>query len=160
MRILMVCLGNICRSPTAEGVLRALVRQAGHESHFFIDSAGMLATHAGQAPDRRSQQAALQRGYDLSSLRARQVNVTDFQRFDWLLAMDHDNLAGLQRLCPDPAWQDKLRLFLSFAPQGGLEEVPDPYYGGVAGFEQVLDLCEAGARGILAMHARQQAEGK
>ena len=160
IRVLMVCMGNICRSPTAEAVLRSKLQQAGLADAVQVDSAGTHAYHVGHAPDKRSQRHAAIRGYELSALRARQVNVTDFQRFDWLLAMDHDNLAGLQRLCPDPAWLDKLRLFLSFAPQSGLEEVPDPYYGGVAGFEQVLDLCEAGARGILAMYARQQAEGK
>lgn len=153
VRVLLVCMGNICRSPTAEGVLRAQVRARGWEDRFLIDSAGTISSHAGNPPDSRSQQAALGRGYDLSLLRARQVKTEDFHRFDWLLAMDRDNLSVLQQRCPAPELASKLRLFLSFAGCPVGDEVPDPYYGGATGFERVLDLCEEGARGFLAAYA-------
>ncbi len=150
VRVLLVCMGNICRSPTAEGVLREQARQRGWEGHFLIDSAGTHDYHRGSPPDRRSQQAALRRGYDLSSLRARPVEIEDFYQFDWLLAMDADNLSILQQRCPEPALRSKLRLFLSFVEETrGAGEVPDPYYGGTEGFEQVLDLCERGAAAFL-----------
>jgi len=147
--VLFVCMGNICRSPTAEGVFRQLVREAGLEHRIHIDSAGTHGYHVGEAPDPRSQRAALRRGIDLSGLRARQVASDDFVRFDWVLAMDLANLAHLQRLCP-PEHGDKVRLLLSFADEVDELEVPDPYYGGASGFERVLDLVEAGGRGLLA----------
>ncbi len=147
--ILFVCMGNICRSPTAEGVLRQ--RAQGHAlgRRLIIDSAGTGGWHAGEAPDARSMQHARQRGYDLSGQRARQVKVQDFAEFDLILAMDHDNLANLREKCP-PQHRHKLALFMHYAPQCGSEVVPDPYYGGAQGFEQVLDYCEQASDGLLA----------
>jgi protein-tyrosine phosphatase len=135
LRILMVCLGNICRSPTAEGVLRHKLQQAGLDEQVEIDSAGTGAWHLGHPPDARSQRHAAGRGYDLAALRARRVSEGDFDRFDLILAMDEDNLADLERLRP-PSSRAELRLFADCA-------VPDPYAGGAQGFEQVLDLVEA-----------------
>jgi protein-tyrosine phosphatase len=136
MRVLMVCLGNICRSPTAEAVLRAKLDAAGLGQRVAVDSAGTGDWHVGSPPDARSQRHAAKRGYDLSSLRGRQVAEADFHRFDLILAMDEDNLADLQRLAPEGSSRAEVRLFASI-------EVPDPYTGGAAGFEQVLDLVEA-----------------
>ncbi len=132
----MVCLGNICRSPTAEAVLRAKLDAAGLGQRVAVDSAGTGDWHVGSPPDARSQRHAAKRGYDLSSLRGRQVAEADFHRFDLILAMDEDNLADLQRLAPEGSSRAEVRLFASI-------EVPDPYTGGAAGFEQVLDLVEA-----------------
>lgn len=148
-RVLFICMGNICRSPSAEGVFRRLLQQEGLEERIQIDSAGTHTYHAGHPPDRRSQQAALTRGVDISALRARLVEPEDFERFDWLVAMDYDNLAHLERVAP-PHLRDKPKLLLSFAPEVAEEEVPDPYYGGPQGFEHVLDLLEAGSAGLLA----------
>jgi protein-tyrosine phosphatase len=150
LRILMVCMGNICRSPTAEGVLRAKMAQAGLAKLVQIDSAGTHNYHPGSPPDERSQQHALARGYDLSKLRARQVQEVDFERFDMIFAMDWDNLALLQADSP-PAHQSKLQLFMQHADQSLKlgEVVPDPYYGGSAGFEQVLSLLEAASDGLV-----------
>lgn len=149
VRVLMVCTGNICRSPTAEGVLRRQATQAGLAHRLEIDSAGTTDYHAGEAPDRRSQHHALRRGVDLSAQRARALRASDFGHFDWLLAMDRGHLAELRRRCP-PEHQHRLRLLMDFAPQATEREVPDPYYGTAAGFEQVLDLVEAGCEGLLA----------
>jgi len=148
IRILFVCLGNICRSPTAEGVFRDLVRKAGPALEVHIDSAGTAGYHIGEAPDPRSRGAALKRGIDIGDLRARQITRTDFTTFDWILAMDRDNLRDLEAKRPSDA-RAKLALFLDFAPQTGRSEVPDPYYGGDADFERVLDLCTAASRGLL-----------
>ena len=131
----MVCLGNICRSPTAEAVLRAKLEAAGLAERVVVDSAGTGSWHIGSPPDVRSQRHAAQRGYDLSALRGRQVAGADFDHFDLILAMDEDNLADLRRLAPGGAHRAELRLFARV-------EVPDPYTGGAAGFEQVLDLVE------------------
>lgn len=147
MRVLFVCMGNICRSPTAEGVFRHRLAQAGLHEHVTVDSAGTGDWHVGKAPDGRSSQAALSRGYDLSSLRARQVQREDFQRFDLILAMDHDNLARLQALRPSSGGAE-LDLFLR-RYQLALDEVPDPYYGGADGFEQVLDMIEQTSDALL-----------
>lgn len=144
----MVCLGNICRSPTAEAVLRTLASRTFPQLELQVDSAGTAAYHVGEPPDRRSQAAAARRGYDLSGLRARQVQRDDFERFDLLLAMDMANLAALQALAP-PDRQGRLRLLLDCADGAGHREVPDPYYGGPEAFEQVLDLAEHAARGLL-----------
>ena len=147
LRILFVCMGNICRSPTAEGILRDKLAAAGLVEAVELDSAGTGDWHVGKAPDSRAIQAAAGRGYDISDLRARQVTAEDFQRFELILAMDHDNLAWLEQL--RPAGGALPELFL--ARQGlALGEVPDPYYGGAAGFERVLDLLEAACDGLVA----------
>jgi protein-tyrosine phosphatase len=154
MRILFVCLGNICRSPTAEGVLRALAAREAPELAIEVDSAGTAAYHVGEPPDPRTRQAASRRGYDLTALRARIVEPLDFERFDLILAMDRENLRVLERRAPASV-HERLRLFLEFAPEAGPSEVPDPYYGGPNGFEEVLDLIEAATRGLIA-HLRQR----
>ncbi|ABF07908.1 low molecular weight protein-tyrosine phosphatase [Cupriavidus metallidurans] len=148
--ILMCCMGNICRSPTAEGVLRAKLEAAGLADLVELDSAGTHDYHVGRAPDARSQRHALRRGYDLSALRARQVVVADFSRFDLVLAMDQANLSALHALHAD-AGADKLRLLMSFATQHNAEEVPDPYYGEGDGFERVLDYIEDACDGVIEM---------
>ncbi len=148
IRVLFVCMGNICRSPTAQGVFRKLVREEGLGHWIEIDSAGTHAYHLGESPDPRAQQTARARGIDLSDLRARQIEPGDFQRFDYILAMDRDNYAYLHRLCPQ-GLETKVQLLMDFAPQLGIREVPDPYYGGQRGFEQVFDLIEQAARGLL-----------
>ncbi|MGO4153511.1 low molecular weight protein-tyrosine-phosphatase [Cupriavidus sp. YAF13] len=148
--ILMCCMGNICRSPTAEGVLRAKLEAVGLADLVELDSAGTHGYHIGRAPDARSQRHALARGYDLSAQRARQAVVQDFARFDLLLAMDQDNLAALRAICP-PGSQDKLRLLMSFASRHATDEVPDPYYGEGDGFERVLDYVEDACDGVIAM---------
>jgi protein-tyrosine phosphatase len=155
MKVLFVCLGNICRSPTAEAVLRALAAREAPELSLEVDSAGTSGYHLGQPPDPRTRQAAARRGYDLNALRARIVEPADFERFELILAMDRENLSVLRRRAPSSA-HERLRLFLEFAPQGAPEDVPDPYYGGPNGFEEVLDLVEAATRGLLT-HLRQRA---
>jgi len=152
--VLMVCMGNICRSPTAEGVLRHLTREAELDELVHIDSAGTLDYHVGSPPDERSRRHALKRGYDLSALRARQVNRRDFERFDLILAMDWQNLEELRALCP-PQHQHKLKRLMEFAPAGLSEVVADPYYGGQESFEAVLDHVEQACRGVL-NHVRRE----
>jgi len=147
--VLFVCLGNICRSPSAEGAFRALVDREGLAGRITVDSAGTGDWHVGEAPDARAQAAARARDYDLSMLRARQLCREDFRRFDLILAMDHTNLAELRRQRPEGARAD-LRLFLSFAGDADVDEVPDPYFGDGSGFEHVLDLVEAASEGLLA----------
>lgn len=145
-RILFFCMGNICRSPTAEGVMRARLKAAGLDVE--VDSAGTHGYHIGAPPDERSQEHAALRGYDLSPLRARKLVAEDFSRFDLVLGMDDDNLAHAARLCP-PAQRHRLQLLMSYAPQAGSRQVPDPYYGGEAGFDEVLDLVEAACDGLI-----------
>lgn len=147
-RILFVCLGNICRSPTAEGVLRGIAAREFPGLPVLVDSAGTANYHVGEPPDRRTIAAARRRGFDLASLRARQFVESDLEDFDYVLAMDRANLAELIRMTP-AAVRARVGLFLDFAPQCGAAEVPDPYYSGVEEFERVLDLCEQGARGLL-----------
>lgn len=147
-------MGNICRSPTAEAVFRARVEEAGLAQYISIDSVGTHDYHIGDPPDLRTQKAAKQRGYDMSMLRGRQVEVADFSRFDYVLAMDNTNMAILYRLCP-PAQRERLGLFLQYALRHQVREVPDPYYGGTDGFERVLDMVEDGAEGLLA-HIQKQ----
>ncbi|QSA98985.1 low molecular weight phosphotyrosine protein phosphatase [Methylococcus sp. EFPC2] len=141
-------MGNICRSPTAEGVFRKLVEDEGLDHRIAIDSAGTHAYHVGEPPDKRAQQAARGRGIDLSGQRARRVVHADFQEFDHILVMDRENLDALRFVCP-PTQHHKLKLFLDHAPKQKVREVPDPYYGGPQGFERVLDLVEQAARGLL-----------
>lgn len=147
IRVLMVCLGNICRSPTAHGVFEKLIKNNGFSDHIEVDSAGTGDWHIGSPPDARSQAAAAARGYELAHLRARQVDARDFERFDYILAMDRTNLKDLRAQCP-PAQRGKLRLFLEFADTTH-EAVPDPYYSGKDGFELVLDLVEEACQGLL-----------
>jgi len=147
-RVLFVCTGNICRSPTAEGVLRKLAADAGLASRIAVDSAGTHGYHAGEAPDARAVAHARRRGYDLASLRARRFAREDFHTFDLILAMDREHQAILAQLAPPSAAQ-KLRMMLEFARRPGADEVPDPYYGGPDGFELVLDLIEDAAAGLL-----------
>jgi protein-tyrosine phosphatase len=148
-RVLFICLGNICRSPTAEGVLRHLVAKEAPDLSIEIDSAGTADYHIGAPPDSRSQRAALRRGIDLSGLRARQVTQDDFSRFDLILAMDRDNLRELQAMRPEGS-RAALKLFLEYAPELNLHDVPDPYYRDASAFEEVLDLTSAASRGLLA----------
>ena len=148
LRVLFVCMGNICRSPTAEGVARAMAERVGVAAGFEFDSAGTHGYHIDEPPDARTRKAAARRGYDLSLLKGRQVNHYDFVRFDHVLAMDRGNLELLQRACPDEH-QGKLGLFLEFGTGLAEDEVPDPYYGGEEDFEHVLDLVEAAANGLL-----------
>ena len=151
-RVLFVCMGNICRSPTAEAVVREFAqREAGLVLE--VDSAGTHGYHTGDAPDERSIVAARRRGFDLAMLRARVVEAADFERFDLVLAMDDAVLQRVRELAP-PRYADRVQLFLDFAPGLGRRDVPDPYYGGAAGFEEVLDLVEEGARGLLAALAK------
>ncbi|MDQ5911194.1 MAG: low molecular weight protein-tyrosine phosphatase [Pseudomonadota bacterium] len=155
VRVLFICMGNICRSPVAEGVFRRVLEGAGLSEKVHVDSAGTHSYHIGAPPDTRSQATALRRGLDLSGLRARRVTVADFAEFDYLLAMDRDNLRDLLELCEDSALSNRVQLFLDFAPHLPEREVPDPYYGGADGFDRVMDLVEEAAQGLLA-HLRQQ----
>jgi protein-tyrosine phosphatase len=143
IKILFVCTGNICRSPTADGVMRAKIAALGLGNMISVDSAGTSAFHAGQAPDMRSQHAAAKRGYDLSSLVARQVHARDYEEFDFLLALDAGHEAELKRHAPE-ALAHKVKLFLPYVGMREVVDVPDPYYGGEDGFEHVLDLLEQG----------------
>lgn len=141
-------MGNICRSPTAQGMFEHLLEEARLSQHIDVDSAGTHAYHIGEKPDKRATQAAAGRGIDLSRQRARRVEAADFMRFDYVLAMDSSNLDDLVAICPQ-AQQNKIQLFLDFAQDLSEREVPDPYYGGDQGFERVLDLIEMGARALL-----------
>ena len=154
MKILFVCLGNICRSPTAEAVFREVAAREAPDLAITVDSAGSAGYHVGAPPDPRTCAAAARRGYDLSPLRARIVEPEDFERFDLILAMDRENLAALRSRAPKDM-HERVRLFLEFAPELATSDVPDPYYGGPNGFEEVLDLVEAAAHGLL-KHVRQQ----
>ena len=149
IRVLMVCLGNICRSPTAEAMLRQKVHEAGLDDRVEIDSAGTADYHVDSPPDRRAVAHGECRGLRMQHLRGRQVERSDFERFDHILAMDEDNLADLKRIRPAGS-RAKVALLMSFAPQAGVREVPDPYYGGAEDFEHVLDLSAAAADGFIA----------
>jgi protein-tyrosine phosphatase len=146
--VLFVCLGNICRSPTAEGVFRKLIERKNLSDSIQIDSAGTSAYHLGEPPDPRAQEAALKRGIDLSALQARQTTAEDFKQFDYILAMDNDNHTKLLHQCP-PGEEHRVRLFLEFAPDAGRAGVPDPYTSNADGFELVLNLIEIAAAGLL-----------
>jgi len=147
--VCFVCLGNICRSPTAEGVFLALAEERGLRAEIRIDSAGTSGWHVGEAADKRSRATARERGVDLPS-RSRQFSEEDFEHFDYVLAMDRANLQELHSLAPDGEALEKVHLFRDFDPEGPKgTDVPDPYYGGSHGFDDVFDLCEASARGLL-----------
>ena len=148
IKVLFVCMGNICRSPTAEGVFRHLLRQRNLEDRIEVDSAGTHGYHAGEAPDQRTQRAAAVRQYNLSDMRARKVAAQDLEYFDLVLAMDHNNLAVLKRICP-PDKHDRLGLLMSYSKNFDDDEVPDPYYGLGHGFDLVLDMIEDAASGLL-----------
>jgi protein-tyrosine phosphatase len=148
INILFICMGNICRSPTAEAVFRHYVESAGLSDHIRIDSAGTHDYHVGDPPDARAQRAAKQRGYDMSDLRGRQVDEDDFRSFDYVLAMDRANLAILERITPRDS-DTQARLFLEYSRHHAEREVPDPYYGGTEGFERVLDMIEDASQGLL-----------
>jgi protein-tyrosine phosphatase len=148
IRVLMVCTGNICRSPTAEAVLRRMLADARLDRQVEVESAGLVDYHAGSPPDHRAQQHAGRRGYDLSRIRARQIRARDFERFDLVLAMEQDHRDELISQCPQPL-HDKVRLLMEFAPgHAGGTEVPDPYYGARDGFERVLDMVELACAGL------------
>ena len=147
-RVLFVCLGNICRSPTAHGVFEAKVREQGLQDQIEVDSCGTGDWHIGHPPDRRAAAEAARRGFPLDHLRARQVRSQDFEQFDYILAMDQQNLADLRAMCP-PYFTGHLGLFLPFAPDNPTDEVPDPYYGGDEGFTRVFDMVEAASDGLL-----------
>ena len=156
LNILLICMGNVCRSPTAESVLRTMAEKNGQASAINLDSAGTHCAFVGERADPRAQEAARLRGYDLSGIRARRIEALDFVRFDQILAMDRHNLAFLRQACPAEL-RHKLGLFLSDAVEGGDDEIPDPYFGGPEGFEIVLDLCEHAARALLKRLAESQA---
>ncbi len=146
--ILFVCMGNICRSPTAEGIFRHLVSEKNLADFFTTDSAGTHAYHVGEPPDHRAQETAQSRGIDLSDLKGRKVTVSDFDKFDYVLAMDKDNYAILDEMRPS-AKKGQLKLFLDFAEDVSTDEVPDPYYGGTTGFEKVFDMLEQASLGLI-----------
>ncbi len=154
VKVLFVCMGNICRSPTAQGVFQKQVNDAGLANRIEVSSAGTHAYHIGDPPDGRTQQVAQRRGVDLSSLRARRVRADDIKQFDYVVAMDQDNYRELQAICPD-GYQERLHLLLDFAPELDTREVPDPYYGGPSGFERVFDLVEVATSALLAEVRRQ-----
>lgn len=157
VRVLLVCLGNICRSPTAEGVLRQRAEKAGWGRIFEVDSAGTADYHVGEPPDRRAQQHARERGYDISRLRGRQLNADDLRQFDYVLAMDADNLDGIRRLqAKVPDARAQIGLFLDYHPEKAGQAVPDPYYGGPEGFEEVLDLVEVASDGFIKAALKKQ----
>ena len=148
VRVLFVCTGNICRSPTAEGVFCAQVKAAGLAGRIEVDSAGTIAFHTGEPPDARAQETALARGIDLSAQRARQVAKSDFNRFDLILAIDRSHHQRLSGLCP-VGEEHRLHILMDFAPETGVVDVPDPYYGALGGFDRVFDLIEAAAASLL-----------
>lgn len=148
IKILFVCMGNICRSPTAEGVFRKLLQERRLEARVEVDSAGTHGYHVGELPDPRTQRAAAARGYDLSTIRARKVTPPDLEYFDMVLAMDRNNLEVLRRMCP-PELSDRLGLLMHYARNFDDDEVPDPFYGLGHGFDLVIDMVEDAARGLL-----------
>ena len=146
--VLFVCMGNICRSPTAEGVFTHRLTEHGLGDRILVDSAGTHGYHIGGPPDPRACAAAERRGVDISGQSARRLDVDDFDRFHYVLAMDHENVARIEAICP-PHRRDRVQLFLEYAPDLGINEVPDPYYGGTVGFERVLDMIESASAGLL-----------
>lgn len=148
VKVLFVCMGNICRSPTAHGVFRDIVEKNNLDGQIYVESAGTHAYHVGEMPDRRARQTALKNGVDISDLRARQVESSDFVNFDYIIAMDSSNYRDLQHICP-VSYRNKLHMFLSYAPELKTNDVPDPYYGGGKGFEIVYDMVETASKGML-----------
>jgi len=148
IKVLFICMGNICRSPTAHGVFQALVEKEGMSDIIEVDSAGTHAYHEGEPPDSRAQETARRRGFDLSTQRARRAIREDFHVYDYIVAMDQDNFHHLYRLSPE-GMEEKIQLLMDYAPSFRTREVPDPYYGGTAGFERVFDMVEAAAEGLL-----------
>ena len=148
VKVLFVCMGNICRSPMAEGVFHKLVQEAGLEDQVTIDSAGTHSYHIGDAPDQRAQAILRGQGIDISGLRGRQVGDTDFKQFDYIVAMDTANLNNLKRRAPFD-YQDKIRLMLSYSRKFPNLDVPDPYFGGAEGFDEVLKMVEDAGQGLL-----------
>ena len=149
VRILFVCMGNICRSPTAHAVFRKMVQDEGLAERILIDSAGTHAYHIGEPPDSRSLQTALRRGIDMADLRARKVERGDFSDYHYILAMDQDNLSNLRALVAQGTASARVELIMNYAEDWSEQEVPDPYYGGAQGFERVFDMVEAASRGLL-----------
>lgn len=149
VKVLFVCLGNICRSPTGEGVFRHLLKSRRLERHIQVDSAGTSGWHVGEAPDGRACQEAQRRGIDLSGQRSRAVDHNDFDTFDYILAMDTENYRNLRALCPEDK-QNRIYRCMDFAPKLGIQDVPDPYYGGDDGFKKVFDMVESACLGLLA----------
>jgi protein-tyrosine phosphatase len=156
IRVLFVCLGNICRSPLGEGIFRHLVTRAGLDAEFEIDSAGTGSWHVGAPPHHGSQRVARDRGVDLTGQRARQVQAVDLQRFDYILAMDSENFADLNSLARNSKTTAQIHRMLDFAPRLGMRDVPDPYLGGPEGFDQVFDLVEEACQGLLAAIAQER----
>jgi len=153
--VLFVCMGNICRSPTAEGVFRHLVESKGLEDLFHIDSSGTIGYHEGEPPDRRAQQEAQRRGMDISGQRSRPLSTRDYQQFDYIIAMDEDNLADIEARMPND-FSGKIAMLMDFGGAHAGEPVPDPYYGGKRGFEHVFDLVEEGCEGLLRYIAQKE----
>ncbi|OUR71612.1 phosphotyrosine protein phosphatase [Methylophaga sp. 41_12_T18] len=147
IKVLFVCMGNICRSPTAEGVFNKLLADLGTANRFLVDSAGTHAYHVGESPDSRAQQTAQKRGVSLTEIRARKVSPSDYEHFDYILAMDNDNYQSLLNASPSE-YKHKVKLFLEYAPEREENDVPDPYYGGQNGFEHVFDLVEDASQGF------------
>ena len=154
IKVLFVCMGNICRSPMAEGVFARMVKEQELDHLIETDSAGTIDFHKGEAPDERAQKTALQRGVNIAHLRARQFRADDFDAFRYILAMDHENLRQLELARPDD-FQGRLQLFCDYAPDGSEKEVPDPYFGGPKGFEQVFDLVSQASEGLLDLILRE-----
>nr|WP_281401027.1 low molecular weight protein-tyrosine-phosphatase [sulfur-oxidizing endosymbiont of Gigantopelta aegis] len=148
IKVLFVCMGNICRSPTAHGVFESMVNNEHLSDQIEIESAGTHAYHVGEQADKRAQETALQHEVDLSYIRARKVKTSDFEYYDYILAMDSDNYAMLEQDCPSE-YLDKVMLFLKFAPAHPLDEVPDPYYGGIKGFANVFEMVDMASKGLL-----------
>ena len=157
VRVLFVCTGNICRSPTAEAVFRGMVEQQGLAGRIETDSAGTIGYHEGAGADPRTVEAARERGIEMGGLRARQVRIEDYRDFDLILAMSREHAEVMRDDCR-PTERGKIRMFMEFAPQVDVRDVPDPYYGGARGFDRVLDLVEAGCEGVLA-HVREELLG-